>query len=383
VNPRISLIEPSLIRTIHERKKPGDIDLGLGEPTLSPDMEAFEYALEWTRENGSRYAPNPGHPDLRELIAAYLGRVPWAIGPPAAENVCVTIGSEEALYVAVKTVCDPAKDEVLVIEPGFLAYPKIAILQGVATRSVAFDAARGFQPDAETVLAAIRPETRLIVLNTPTNPTGRVWPAGELEKLAAGLRTAGREDIFILADEVYREIHFGDEPPASIATWHPNTLVAGSVSKSNALTGLRIGWLAGPGDVMPSAIKVHQFMTTGTTAFAQRVAAFLFRHDRMSDHAPIYRASRTRLLAAVERAGLRMIPPEGTFYGFLGLPQQLAANSTRVAERIVEDTRVVTVPGRAFGVSGEGWIRISWVAPADLVEEGVRRIGEWIQTARI
>lgn len=379
MNPRISLIQPSLIRTIHERKKPGDIDLGLGEPTLPPDMTAFEDAMEWTRRNGSRYAPNAGHPDLRALIAAYLGRVDWTTGPPTTENVCVTIGSEEALYLAIKSVCDPDHDEVLVIEPGFLAYPKIAILEGIANRSVELDAADDFRPDAEKVLAAIRPETRVIILNTPTNPTGRVWSALELEKLALGLASAGREDVFVLADEVYREIHFGNERPPSIASYHPNTLVAGSLSKSNALTGLRVGWLAGPAEVIAAAIKVHQFMVTGVTAFAQRVAESLLRNDRLGDHAPIYRANRERVLDSARRAELRMIPPEGTFYGFIQLPPRLARESTRSAERIVEETRVVTVPGLAFGASGEGWIRISWVAPIDEVEEGIRRIGDWLR----
>jgi aspartate/methionine/tyrosine aminotransferase len=382
VNPRISLIEPSLIRAINDRKKPGDIDLGLGEPTLPPDMEAFEYAMAWTRENGSRYAPNAGQAELRELIAAYLGRAEWAIGGLSAGNVCVTVGSEEALYLAVKTVCDPARHEMLVIEPGFLAYPKIATLEGVATRSVALDPDNDFQPDAGRVLEAVQPETRLIVLNTPTNPTGRVWPAEELRKLAAGLAASGREDVFILADEVYGEIHAGQEYPATIATWHSNTLVAGSLSKSNALTGLRVGWLAGPAEVITAAIKVHQFLNTGVATFAQRVAVFLFREGRLGDHAPIYRANREHMLAAANRSGLHVIPPEGGFYGFLRLPSHctggsIMGGSISAAERIIEDKRVITVPGVAFGAAGEGWIRISWVAPVEQVEEGIRRIGEW------
>ncbi len=380
MNPAISLIEPSLIRAIHERKRPGDIDLGLGEPTLAPDLEAFASALEWTRLNGSRYAPNAGFADLRELLATYLTRNEWAGGTLAARNVCVTVGSEEALYLAIKTVIDPARHEVLIVEPSYLAYAKICVLENVRFRAVALDGRDGFRPDSERVLAEVRPETRLIILNSPSNPTGRVWPADELRKLASGLASAGRDDVFVLSDEVYREIHFGPEPPPSIATWHPASLIAGSVSKSSALTGLRLGWLAGPADVIAAATKVHQFVATGTSSFAQRVAVHLLSRDRLADHLPFYRAARERLIAATARASLDLLPPEGTFYAFIQLPAKWADDSMTVAERILDETRVATVPGRAFGASGEGWLRLSWVAPIDAVEEGVRRIGDWLRS---
>lgn len=382
MNPAISRIEPSLIRAIHERKRPGDIDLGLGEPTLAPDLEAFASALEWTRLNGSRYAPNAGFADLRELLAAYLARAEWAGGEPTPHNVCVTVGSEEALYLAIKTVIDPARHEALIIEPSYLAYAKICVLENVRYRAVPLDGGDGFRPDAERVLAEVRPETRLIILNSPSNPTGRVWPEEELRKLASGLAGAGRDDVFVLSDEVYREIHFGSRPPPSIATWHPASLVAGSVSKSSALTGLRLGWLAGPDEVIAAATKVHQFVATGTSSFAQRVAVHLLSRDRLADHLPFYRAARERLIAAATRATLDLLPPEGTFYAFIRLPSKWADDSMTVAERILNETRVATVPGRAFGASGEGWLRLSWVAPIDSVEEGVRRIGDWLHPER-
>jgi aminotransferase len=379
VNPAIARIEPSLIRAIHERKRPGDIDLGLGEPTVLPDLEAFADALEWTRLNGSRYAPNAGFADLRELLAAYLARSDWAAGPLSSRNVCVTVGSEEALYLAIKTVVDPARHEVLIVEPSYLAYAKICVLENVRYRAVALDGDEAFRPDASRVLAEMRPDTRLVILNSPSNPTGRVWPAEELRALASGLAISGRDDVYVLSDEVYREIHFGASPPASIATWHAASLVAGSLSKSNALTGLRLGWIAGPDDVIAAATKVHQFVNTGTSAFAQRVAVHLLSRERLGDHLPIYTAARKRLIAAASRAGLDLIPPEGTFYGLIRLPPALASESMAVAERLLNETRVATVPGRAFGASGEGWLRISWVAPIDSVEEGLKRIGDWLR----
>src|SRR5690606_12527579 len=128
----------------------------------------------------------------------------------------------------------------------------------------------------DLVLEALRPETRLVVINSPGNPTGRVWPAEELEALARGLE--GREEpVFVLSDEVYRELHYGASPPRSIAEWHPHSLVAGSLSKSSALTGLRLGGLAGPPETVAAAVKLHQFVNTAADTFAQRVAIELLR----------------------------------------------------------------------------------------------------------
>jgi aspartate/methionine/tyrosine aminotransferase len=375
VNPRIAEIPPSLIRTISAMKRPGDIDLGLGEPTLPPDLDAFTAALEWTRGHGSPYSPNAGFPELREAIAGYLSGVGLELD---GANVCVTVGSEEALYLAIKTVVDPAKDEVLIVEPCYLAYPKICLLEGIATRMVALNASDRFQPRAEVVLEALSERTRLVVINTPSNPTGRIWPEAELQRLSDGLRKRSGEPVYVLADEVYRELFFTGEPPATIATFHPHTLVAGSLSKSNALTGLRLGWLAGPAEVIAAATKVHQFVNTSASTFSQRVAMYLFEDDaRIAAHRSAYTATRERLVRAAEEHAVEIIPPEGAFYAFLRLPRRVGNDSLAAAQDLMERQRVLAVPGRAFGESGEGWLRISWVAPPEVVEEGIRRIAQW------
>ncbi|MEX2582539.1 MAG: pyridoxal phosphate-dependent aminotransferase [Gemmatimonadota bacterium] len=379
MNHRIASIPASLIRSINAKKRPGDIDLGLGEPTLAPDMDAFAAAMEWTRANGSPYSPNAGFTDLRSAVARYLGSGGWAAGPPGAENVCVTVGSEEALFLAIKTVVDSTRDEVLIVEPCYLAYPKICLLEGIRHRMVALSAAERFQPRAETVLNALRPETRLIVINTPCNPTGRVWPEGELRALGEALRAREGREIYVLADEVYRELYFGAAPPASIAEFHPWTLIAGSVSKSNALTGLRLGWLAGPREAIEPATKVHQFLNTSASTFSQRVAfALLDSQGGLAAHRQHYVEMRRRLLDAARESAVELITPEGAFYAFVRLPADMARDSVAAAESLLQARRVVCVPGRAFGESGEGWLRLSWVVAPDIIEEGVRRIGEWI-----
>lgn len=377
MNPLLDEIPPSLIRSISERKRRGDIDLGLGEPTIRPDLAPFEAATEWTRRNGSPYSPNAGFLELRELIGRYVSS--YAGAPSSADHVCVTIGSEEALYLAIKSVIDPARDEVLIVEPCYLAYPKICLLEGVQHRMVALDGDAGFRPSAEPILEAVAERTALIILNSPSNPTGRVWPAAELKALALGLERVGRSDILILADEVYRELYFTAEPPASIACFHERTLIASSLSKSSSLTGLRLGWLWGPPAVISAATKVHQFVNTAASTFSQRVALEIFRNpDSLGRFRADYQESRKVVLAAADAAEIDLLPPEGAFYGFIRLNERWRGDSLGAGETLLDEKRVVAVPGRAFGESGEGWLRISWVAPQDQLREGIARIGEFL-----
>lgn len=377
MNPLLAAIPPSLIRAINARKREGDIDLGLGEPTLRPDPAPFEAATAWVREHGCPYTPNAGFPELRSRIAAYLA-LP---GIDGAESVCVTVGSEEALYLAIKTVCDPARHEVLVVEPCYLAYPKICALEGVRHRMVSLSSSDGFRPDAARVLEAMGTDTRLVVLNSPCNPTGRVWPAEELAVLARGLAARGGEPVYVLSDEVYRELYYGIEVPPSIAAYHPYSLVAGSLSKSSALTGLRIGWLAGPAEVIAGATKAHQFVNTAASTFSQRVAVEIFAAPAsVGAHRPWYAAQREALVDALRAERVDHVAPEGAFYALLRLPEGCGP-SVSVAERLLEAERVVTVPGLAFGESAEGWIRISWVAPEPELREGIARIARFLRGA--
>jgi aspartate/methionine/tyrosine aminotransferase len=374
MNPHVQKLPASLIRAINARKRPGDIDFGLGEPTMRPELSPFVAATAWVRRNGCPYSPNAGFTPLREAVARYLAVPGWE----TPENVCITVGSEEALFLAIKTLVDPARDEVLVVEPCYLAYPKICIMESIRHRMVPLSEVDGFTPRAETVLAAVTENTRLIVLNTPANPTGRVWPHAELRGLAAGLRE--RHDIYILADEVYRELFYTAERPVSAARDHPRTVVAGSLSKSNALTGLRLGWIAGPTDVIASATRVHQFVNTAADTFAQRVALELLADpEQLGLHRPGYQKRRAVLLAEAKRLELAIIPPEGAFYAMLRLPASLKESSLAAAERLLDEERVVTVPGLAFGAAAEGWLRISWGLPESDLREGLARIAAFFE----
>jgi aspartate/methionine/tyrosine aminotransferase len=371
VNPLVDRITPSLIRALNARKRPGDIDLGLGEPVLRPDPRPFEAALERVRAGGVPYSPNGGFPGLREAVARHHG-FPERTG---AAHVCITVGSEEALFLAIKTVLDPARDEVLIVEPCFLAYPKLCVLEGIRHRTVPLSPGDGFAPRAAPVLEALAPDTRMVVLNSPANPTARVWPEAELLALADGLAARPGPPVWVLMDEVYRELYYTPYPPLSLSTLYPHTLTVGSLSKSNALTGMRLGWLIADAGVIAAAIKVHGLVNTAASTFSQWVAMETFATPgALAAHRPLYAERRRELLALAERSRIDLVPPEGAFYAFVRLPPHLAGDSMAAAERLLETHHVVAVPGIAFGASAEGWLRISWVPDEPVLAEGLARM---------
>ncbi|MCS6912466.1 MAG: pyridoxal phosphate-dependent aminotransferase [Myxococcales bacterium] len=370
MNPRLSEIAPSLIRELDARKRPSSIDLGMGEPTLRPDLAPLRAALQWVADHGCPYSPVAGFAELREAIARHHG-LP---GLDRADNCCVTVGSQQALATAIKTLCDPAADEVLIVAPAYPLYAKLCQLEGVAFRLVCLDPERGFQPEADTVLGALSARTSLVVLASPSNPTGRVWPQGELERLAAGLLRRGRQP-YLLSDEVYRDLYYTDVPPPSPARYYPRTLVAGSLSKSCALTGLRLGWLLAPAELMPALLKVHHFAVSCASTVAQQAARAIFAEPgRLEAHRPHYQRQRQVLLEALRAAGLGHVVPEGAFYALVRLSGPWARDSVRTAFALLERKDVVTSPGALFGA--EGWLRLSFVASAERLQEGVRRLAE-------
>ncbi|HEY9898915.1 MAG TPA: pyridoxal phosphate-dependent aminotransferase, partial [Pantanalinema sp.] len=244
----------------------------------------------------------------------------------------------------------------------------------IKSRTVTLDSATGFAPSAATVLAALGPNTRMIVLSSPCNPTGRIWSAHELRALAEGLLNRPGAPVWVLSDEVYRELYYTPESPVSIAQLYPHALVANSLSKSNALTGLRLGWLLAPSHVMPAIVKVHQFITTAASTFSQVVAGEVFRTPGMlGAHRPHYAALRETLVQHLSAAGLDFVPPEGAFYCLVRLPEPFAADSIKTAYMLLDDFNVVFTPGKAFGA--EGWLRLSWVSQPAVLAEGIARLG--------
>ncbi|MHB8432594.1 MAG: pyridoxal phosphate-dependent aminotransferase [Candidatus Tyrphobacter sp.] len=366
MNPRVLDISGSMIRRVASRKRASSIDLGLGEPSLPPNPAHFDAAMEYVRAHGIRYTPNAGDPELRAAIAAHYAYA----GLLDAGNVCVTVGSQEAMYVTIATLLDPASDELLVIEPTFPSYVKIAALHGITVRTVAMAERDDFAFDAERIVRALGERTRAVVLCSPCNPTGRAISPAQAALLARELERRGGS-IALIHDEIYREQCFVER--VDFARLYANTIVVGSLSKSNALTGLRLGWILAPAAFVEQAVKVHAWITSCADAFAQRVALHVFQTNALAEHAAWYATRLVPTVAALRASDLRFIAPDGAFYACVELPG--GAPSLETALALVDEDDVVTIPGVAFGACLEGWLRLSWVAPESDLHEGLRRIG--------
>lgn len=371
MNPAIAAVRGSLIRELHARRRPTSLNLGIGEPTLPPDMRFFEEATKWTAKHGCRYTTNVGDHALREAIAAHYA-YPYLAN---AADVCITNGSQEAVYLAMRAVVDPACEEVLVVEPAFPVYVKIAQVEGIPLRRLALDPRAPDAFDPEAVLAAVGPRTRLIVLCSPANPTGRVISRAAVERIASGLLERGGAPVYILHDAIYRELVYVDDVGDFAATY-PYTIAVNSLSKSNALPGLRLGWAMAPAEVMPSIVKLHGWVTSCASTFAQRVAFEIFSANALREHHAWYAEQRRGVLAALRETELEFIEPEGAFYVCVRVTD---GDTLAFAEALLEERDVVAIPAHIFAPLMAGWLRTSYVIPLPEVREGLSRIADFAQ----
>jgi aspartate/methionine/tyrosine aminotransferase len=372
---RLRGIEKSKIRQIFDRAPQGSINLGLGEPDLPTPRFLREAAARIVAEEQNGYTTHAGLPSLRDLIA---GDYPQLAA--TRDAVIVTAGSQEALYLALMTLVD-AGDEVLLPDPGFVAYPTIVKMAGGASKFYALPAANNFRFDIENFKRALTPRTKAVVIISPSNPTGIVFSREDLQAMADALRDSG---VFVISDEIYRELYFTDERPASISEFYPRTLVIGGLSKSLSMTGWRLGWLCGGAEtknVIASALVLHGYVTTCASTISQKTAlkAWTPEAERArATHRQIFRARRDALLQLVgEELNLRAVAPDGAFYTMLDVAR--CGSSMEIAEKFLAHL-IITVPGAAFGSEAERFLRVSFCADEETLREGVRRMKEALES---
>jgi aspartate/methionine/tyrosine aminotransferase len=251
---------------------------------------------------------------------------------------------------------------------------------GMTVRAVPLVRENGFSLDIDAIKAAITPRTRAIVLNSPSNPTGRVDSEAELRALVAATEASG---IWIISDEVYREIYYGDTPPPSVAQFTDRAIVVSSLSKSCSMTGFRMGWILAPDALTTAIAAVNLYNVTSATTIAQFVALEAFtKPEWLGMNRPRFIKQREAMLSALDRElGLPYHKTDGGFFAFVDM-SSLGLDSLALAERLLAEADVVTVPGIAFGQNAEGFLRISFVETEDNILEGVRRIGAFIKHGR-
>lgn len=366
---RLRGIEKSVIRQVFDRARPGSINLGLGEPDLpTPEVIRREAARVVTEEQNG-YTSHAGLPALRERVAS-----DYAHAGLAPDQVVITAGSQEALYLALLTLVDEG-DEVLIPDPGFVAYPTIVRMAGGVPKPYRMPATGGFAFDASEFRRALTARTKVVVLISPSNPTGRVLSRRDLADVAEALRGTG---VYVLSDEIYRELYFTQERPASVSEFYrERVVVIGGLSKSMSMTGWRLGWLLGDAEVVKSALVLHGYTTTCASTVSQKAALASWTDEAEAARASARRTFRERrdylfsLLAG--ELGTSAVEPDGAFYAMVDVKE--LGDSMSVAEKLLEHG-VITVPGSAFGPEGEGYLRVSFCADLPVIAEGVRRMGQ-------
>ena len=359
-------IERSPIRRITDRAKPGDISFGLGEPDLPTPEVIRQAAIRAISEEQNGYTFQAGLPALRQLVA---GDYPQMNLSP--DQVIITAGSQEAMYLALMTLVEEG-DEVLLPDPGFVAYPTIVHMKGGVPVYYRLPAENDFEFDVEDLRRGLTSRTRVVVCCSPSNPTGRTLSTADLEAMADLLRGTG---VIVVSDEIYRDLYYTAERPASISSLYEGTIVISGLSKSMSMTGWRLGWICGDQAVIESAHLLHGYVTTCAATVSQKAALTAWTPAAEAARAQIrqtFHERRDHLLALIAKElGLRSIVPDGAFYTMLDV--RTYGSSEEVAERFL-DHGVVTVPGSAFGNESEGFLRVSFCADKPKLTEGVARL---------
>jgi aspartate aminotransferase len=361
---RFADIEISLIRQINALATPSCVNLGIGEPNVEPDENLRKLAVEAAANGSWHYTPNAGTLSLRKLIAGESGFEP--------NEVCVTAGTEEALFSIFQAYVDPG-DEVLVPNPGFLAYATLARIAGATPVTYDIEPPE-WRVNFDALWKKITRKTKLIIVNSPSNPLGSVIDEDTLRLIAD-------EGPLVVSDEVYGEIWY-DTPPHSMLGMSDNVIVVGGMSKSHAMTGLRLGWAMGAEKVMKPIVTAHQYIATCASAFSQSLAeAILIRPDWNRSWLEGIRAQfgkqRDKALSAIARElEVTIPPPAGAFYAFVPVP---ACDTITFAKALATDAAVLVIPGVAFGSLGEGFVRISYAASLDDINYGIGQIGRWLR----
>lgn len=354
------------------------VSLGVGEPDFDTPWHISRAAVTCLEDGGTHYTSNLGTPELRRAIAGYLQRRTGAEYSWERE-ILVTVGVSEAIDLAVRALCSPG-DEVLYHEPCFVSYAPTIRLAHAVPVAVETRVEDSFRLTVEALERKVTPRTKAILLNFPCNPTGA---ALEKEDVAAILEFAERHDLIVLSDEVYGELIYGDDPdeepePMSLATpraYRDRVVLLNGFSKAWAMTGYRIGFVAGPEDIVDAMMKIHQYgiMSAPTLSQAAGVEAMNHGEKDVQRMRREYRRRRDFLVGALNSMGLETVMPKGAFYLFPSI-RSTGMSSEDFALKLLKEYGVALVPGTAFGTSGEGFVRISYATGMQQLHLAVERI---------
>ncbi|AGT33263.1 aminotransferase A [Geobacillus genomosp. 3] len=379
VSETVAGLKPSGIRRFFDLASgmEGVISLGVGEPDFVTSWGIREASILSLEQGYTSYTANAGLPELRQEIAAYLRRKFRVCYRPETE-ILVTVGASQAIDLALRAIVDPG-DEVIVVEPSFVAYEPLVVLAGGTPVSVRTSGADGFQLNLAQLEQAITERTKAVVICSPNNPTGTVFSPAELEALA---RLAEAHDLLVIADEIYAELTYEGEymSMAAVNGMRERTILISGFSKGFAMTGWRLGFAAAPEDILQAMLKIHQYAMMCAPTMAQYGALEALRngeHD-VEQMRNSYRRRRNYFVASLNEIGLPCHVPGGAFYAFPSI-RHTGLTSEQFAEQLLLEEKVAVVPGNVFGQSGEGYIRCSYASSLEQLQEAVKRMKRFLE----
>ena len=385
LSARAQALQPSLTLAIAARAKALKADgrdicsLSAGEPDFDTPAFIRQAAAQALESGLTRYGPAAGEPALREAIAQKLSQENRV--PTSADQVLVTNGGKQALYNLFQVLLEPG-DELLLPAPYWLSYPEMARLAGASVRLIPSSAAEGFRLDPERLEAAITPASKLLVLNSPGNPTGTVLSRSDLEAIAEVLRR--HPQVAVVCDEIYEFLLAPGHSHHSFAAVAPDLAdrvrTVNGFAKGWAMTGWRIGWLAGNSAALKAASALQSQSTSNVCTFAQygALAAVTGSRECVQTMAAQFSHRRQLLSDGLQAInGVQLLPPQGAFYAFPNISSS-GLDSMVFCERLLEEQGLAVVPGGAFG--DNDCIRLSCAASDATIEDGLARLRRFIES---
>lgn len=378
LSSRVKELRPSGIRKFFDiaATMEGVISLGIGEPdftTPEPILAAGQRSLQ---RGETHYTSNLGRLDLREAISAHLQRLYGVSYDPATELI-ITVGVSEALYLVATALVEPG-DEVIIPTPCFVSYQAEVALAGGVPVEVPGSMETGFDLDLEAIERAITPRTKAILIGYPNNPTGAV---ASREKLLALARLAEAHDLVVISDEIYDRLVYDVQHVCfpTLPGMRERTLLLGGFSKDYAMTGWRIGYAAGPAELIRALVRIHQYTVMSAPTMAQAAALTALQEGEPYVQAmrAEYDRRRRLIVRGLNELGLPTFEPKGAFYAFPRV-SVTGMDDEAFAERLLREEKVAVVPGNSFGDAGAGFVRCSYAAAYEQIEEALERMRRFL-----
>jgi aminotransferase len=376
---RVAGLRPSGIRKFFDivATMQDVISLGIGEPDFTTPAPILDAGVRSLQSGRTHYTSNHGRLELRKALAANLERL-YGVRYDPIDEMVITVGVSEALYLAMTAILDPG-DEVIIPTPCFVAYQPEVIMAGGVPVEIPTTMADGFVVDPSRIRSAITPRTKAIFVGYPNNPTGAVASREVLLEIAA---IAEQNDLLLISDEIYDRLVYDFQHvcvPAFGESIRRRTILLGGFSKDYAMTGWRIGYAAGPADIIKGMIRVHQYsvMSAPTPAQDAAIEAFAVGEKYVLEMVAEYDRRRRLMVDGFNKLGLKTFEPRGAFYAFPSVAASGMDDET-FCQKLLEEERVAVVPGNSFGPGGEGFVRACYATAYEKIEEALHRMEKFM-----